>query len=116
MIIKAAHPIGRQSRIGIIGLSCLLDGRGGRTPDLEFGSADDFGLAADDAVAFPLGPSGPGVDLSRGGPRPGRLELSRLQIERIPSQAQPTPRCKRQHDGDQAGDDPAPRPQRSHAG
>jgi hypothetical protein len=116
MVIKTAHPIGRQGRIGIIGLSCLLDGRGGHAPDLDFGLTDSFGLAADHAIAVPLGPTGMGVSLSCDRPGPGRLQPAPLQIERVPAQAQPTPRCQHQPDSDQADDDPAPRPQRPHAG
>jgi hypothetical protein len=108
MIIKAAHPIGRQECLGIIGLFRLLDRRGGHAPDLEFSLTDGFGLAGDGAVAVSLGPADPGVGLSRGGPRPGRLKLSRLQIERVPSQAQSMTRSQHQPDRDEA--DPHPRP------
>lgn len=116
MIIKAAHPIGRQGGIGIISVSCLLDGRGGHPPDLDFGVPGGCDFATDGVIPVSLGPTGVGIGLGQGRPGPGRLQPSPLQIERIPPQAQPMGRRQRQPDGENADNHPGPGSQPLHAG
>ena len=108
MIIKAAHPIGRQGKVCIIGVSCFLYGRGGHPPDLELGVTGGRDFATDGVMPVSLGPTGMGIGLSEGGLRPGRLQPAPLQVERIPAQAQPMGRRQRQPDGDEAGSHPCP--------
>ncbi len=116
MVIKAAHPIGCQGKVGIIGVSCLLYGRGGDAPDLDFGVTGGCDFAADDAVAVPLGPSGMGVGFGQGRAGPGRFQSAPLQIERIPAQAQPVGGHQRQRHSEQAAGHPSPGSQPPHAG
>jgi len=108
MIIKAAHPVGRQGCLGILGLSCLLDSRSGDPPDLDFEPTTGFGLTADDAVTVPRGAEDPGVGFGQGGLRSGHLQPAALQVEGIPPQTQPMGRGKRQPDGNDADRQPRP--------
>ncbi len=116
MIIKAAHPIGRQGKVGIIGISCLLYGRSGYPPDLDFGVTGGCDFATDGVIPVSLSPTGMGVSLGCGRSGPGCLQPAPLQVERVPAQAQPMGRRQRQRDGDEAGSHPCPGSQPPHAG
>jgi len=105
MIMKAAHAIGRQGKVGIIGLSRLLNGRSGHTPDLDVCVTNGGGLVADEAIPLALGPAGMGIGLGQVCPGPGRLKPARLQVERIPAQAQ-----SMSHNHDQPQDQRGPKP------
>ena len=116
MVIKTAHPIGRQRHIGIIGLSGLVDGRSGHPPDLDFNRPGNRNVAADTAIAVAFGPAGTGVSLGHGCPRPGGVEPAPLKIKRVPAKAQSMARGDCQHKRAEGNDDTAPPWQTSHAG
>ncbi|MBO9502927.1 hypothetical protein [Brevundimonas sp. A19_0] len=90
MLMKAAHPIGRQGLVGIIGLSRLLNGGGGRAGERGLGLVGPGKRLGDLALPVPCGDRravlGPGL-LGAG---PGGVQTPALQIERVPAQAHPS--------------------------
>ena len=90
MVMKAAHPIGRQGLVGIIGLSRLLNGGGGHAGERSLGLVGPGEHLGDLALPVPFGGRravfGPG-SLGAG---PRLFQTPALQIERVPAQAHPS--------------------------
>ena len=90
MVMKAAHPIGRQGLVGIIGLSRLLNGGGGRAGERSLCLVGPGERLGDLALPVPFGGRravfGPGLL----GAVAGGLQMPALEVKRIPAQAHPS--------------------------
>ncbi len=115
MVMKAAHPIGRQGLVGIIGLSRLLNGGGGRAGERDLCLMNMGQGLGDLALPVPFGGRravfGPG--LLGAGPR--LFQAPALQIERVPAQADPS-REEQDGEGGQRHPGQVKHPPPAHAG
>jgi hypothetical protein len=116
MLIKTAHPIGRQGKSRIIGLSRLLDGRRGDPRDLNLCLANGGGFSADPLIARPLCTAGQGICLRQLCPGLYCPQPSALQVERIPPQANALSHHQDHGQGQDAAEDRGPGSKGPHAG
>ncbi len=90
MVMKAAHPIGRQGLVGIIGLSRLLNGGGGRAGERGLFLMNMGQGLGDLTLHVPFGGRRAGCGPGFLGAVTGGRQTPALEVKRGPAQAHPS--------------------------